>query len=112
HVAGDECLKRVAGALSGLFRRPGDLLGRYGGEEFTAVLAETPLSAGVALAEGARLAVERLAIQHRDSPASPHVTISVGAASGCSGDFTALLSAADAALYRAKQGGRNRVESA
>ena len=112
HLAGDECLKRVAQALAGNAQRPTDLIARYGGEEFAAILPETPLEGAVKMAEDCRADVEALAIPHSDSATSEVVTLSLGVASiialaGASPDI--LIEAADRMLYKAKGAGRNRV---
>lgn len=112
HTSGDECLKSVAGALKGQLHRPADVLARYGGEEFGIILPATGPSGAKIVAEKLRQAVYDLKIPHEKSPLGV-VTISAGAAAiipdgSCSAD--ALVSAADAALYRAKASGRNRVE--
>lgn len=115
HLEGDECLRKVAASLRKIFRRPGDLVGRFGGEEFAAVLSDTGIHGGLVLAEAARGAVEQLGISHGASPLGGSVTISVGVAAVIPGDIddpAALVAAADVALYRAKQGGRNRIEAA
>ncbi|WP_332852321.1 diguanylate cyclase domain-containing protein [Duganella sp. S19_KUP01_CR8] len=112
HQAGDDCLKRVAGALSSAMQRAGDLAGRYGGEEFLCLLPETDVAATRALAERVELAVRALAIEHLDSATAPVVTISVGAAVVHPGPDQApatLLQRADAALYKAKQLGRGQA---
>jgi diguanylate cyclase (GGDEF)-like protein len=116
HQAGDDCLKQVAFVLSNFARRVSDLVARYGGEEFMVVLGNnTPLHAAVALAEKMREAVEDLKIEHANSEVSDCVTISLGVASGIGdpkGDKSALIEAADQALYEAKREGRNRVKEA
>jgi two-component system chemotaxis family response regulator WspR len=114
HPEGDECLRRVAAALSSALRRPGDLVARYGGEEFAVVLPHTPLEGAATVAETLREAVEELRIAHARSEAAEHVTLSLGVATleprGDS-DLAALVATADAALYAAKRAGRNRVAS-
>lgn len=112
HIDGDRCLKLVAGALAGLLKRPADLAARYGGEEFAAILPGTALEGAKHIAETMRATVQNLAIDHAASPIAPVVTISLGVsavipAPGC--DPVDLIQAADQALYRAKQAGRNRV---
>ncbi len=113
HQQGDECLRRVARVLRSHLRRPTDLLVRYGGEEFLGVLLETESERALQLAETMRKAVEDLSLPHVASPVSESVTISAGVAakSARNSTFRALLAAADEALYRAKDGGRNRVET-
>ncbi|HWQ10254.1 MAG TPA: diguanylate cyclase [Holophaga sp.] len=114
HLAGDECLKRIALAL-GDGNRAGDLVARYGGEEFVALLLGSEPQGAVQAAERMRARVEDLGIAHGHSSISAVVTISLGVAS-CrvdeGTDPTALLAQADRALYLAKTRGRNRVETA
>jgi diguanylate cyclase (GGDEF)-like protein len=115
HLAGDECLRRVAGALAGQPRRPADLVARYGGEEFVVVLPETPAEGALQVAESMRGAVQALGLAHPCSLAGPQVTVSIGAATRIpvTGQSpSSLVTYADKALYRAKRGGRNRVEAA
>lgn len=112
HQLGDDCLARTASVLSRLAHRAGDLVARYGGEEFVVVLSGTGEAGAAALAENVRAQVEALAIPHPSSPVSTVVTLSVGVASAVpssGGSWQELLGEADKALYRAKQGGRNRV---
>ncbi|TAK92667.1 MAG: GGDEF domain-containing protein, partial [Aquabacterium sp.] len=112
HPAGDECLTQIAKVLQTTLRRPEDLIARYGGEEFIAVLPRTDANYAAAIAERVRVAVEALQMRHESSSASHFVTVSVGVVS-CKADFqmksSALISAADQALYQAKHEGRNRV---
>ena len=115
HLAGDDCLRRVAEALAHALRRPADFLARYGGEEFAAVLPGTSLEGALALAEQMRAQVEGLAIPHASSTVASVVTVSLGVAAALphNGDQPQIvLAAADAALYQAKQRGRNRVVAA
>ncbi len=115
HPAGDECLRRVAAALRETVRRPFDFVARYGGEEFAVLLPETDLLGARAVAERLRGDVQALGIEHGASDVGPSVTISAGVAmarGGVGASPEELLGAADAALYRAKHAGRNRVECA
>lgn len=115
HQQGDTCLQRVATALSAGLKRPGDFIARFGGEEFVAVLPDTGLEKAEALSETMRGNVARLALEHRASRVCPHVTVSLGVASAIPGRESVhadLLQKADEALYAAKQGGRNRTQSA
>jgi diguanylate cyclase (GGDEF)-like protein len=92
--------------------RPADLAYRYGGEEFVLILPEISITGTMVLAENIRKNVESLDIPHEGSKVASHLTISIGIASlvPTSGEMpTTLVSLADAALYRAKEAGRNRV---
>jgi diguanylate cyclase (GGDEF)-like protein len=114
HLMGDECLKIVAHTLEEATQRPDDMVARYGGEEFAAILPETNAEGAMAVGDAMRASIEGLRIDHAWSPVSQVVTISVGAAcvipprDGEAGIY-ALVKAADDALYRAKEAGRNQV---
>ncbi|RKU00953.1 hypothetical protein C7H84_25220 [Burkholderia sp. Nafp2/4-1b] len=111
HVKGDACLIAVAHALAGAVRRPADMVARYGGEEFAIVLPNTGARGARLVAEEAREGVLRLDLAMPGSPAG-RVSVSVGCATVSPDDLStpdALIEAADAALYRAKDAGRNRV---
>jgi two-component system chemotaxis family response regulator WspR len=112
HLGGDSCLQRVAEAMVTCLRRPSDFLGRYGGEEFLAVLPNTDAAGAKIVAERLRAAVEALAIPHLGSACSHVVTITAGfAAAEVEREVAVdtLIGAADAALLRAKVSGRNRI---
>jgi diguanylate cyclase (GGDEF)-like protein len=113
HQHGDDCLRRVAGALGQGARRPGDLAARYGGEEFAVVLPTTPSEGARLVAAGIKNAIAALGIEHSNSSAANHVTASLGVATAFpkqfASDQAALLKLADQALYEAKHRGRNRV---
>ncbi len=110
HRGGDAVLREVAGCL-GRGRRETDFLARYGGEEFVSLLVGTPLADAVAVAELMRAAVEALRFHFR-GVAVP-VTISCGLTEFRDGDTAeSVFDRADAALYRAKDAGRNRCVSA
>ena len=113
HVAGDECLKKVANAIVSLSQRPTDLVCRYGGEEFAVILPRTELQGGLLVAEKIRAAVMAEQIPHQSSRVNGCVSLSLGLAT-YKGQFKStaeLMEAADNALYRSKERGRNRVES-
>jgi diguanylate cyclase (GGDEF)-like protein len=115
HQEGDRCLRQVAAALARGTLRPGDLVARYGGEEFAVILANTDLAGARLVGERLRSEVAALAIPHAKSSVGPTLTLSVGVASHFPGGYDsaeALVEAADRALYRAKEQGRNRVEAA
>jgi two-component system cell cycle response regulator len=88
-----------------------DLAGRWGGEEFLVLLPTTDLAGALALAERVRAAIAEDPVTVPGAEPWP-VTVSVGAAAGLSDDVEGLLSRADAALYAAKAGGRDRVVAA
>jgi diguanylate cyclase (GGDEF)-like protein len=112
HPMGDDCLQQVAQIMRDVIKRPADLLARYGGEEFAVVLPQTSRWGAVQVAEALRAAIQQQQLQHRDSPIGNYVSLSVGVASlfpSLDGAPKDLLQAADQALYRAKQQGRDRV---
>ena len=110
HLGGDECLKRIATAVASEMRA-NDLVARYGGEEFAVILPNESLKGAAIVAERIRCRVERLRVANAGGP-DGHVTVSIGAATAiASHDATPsqLVGIADAALYRAKHMGRNRI---
>jgi diguanylate cyclase (GGDEF)-like protein len=114
HQAGDECLQRVAAVIASSLNRSGDLVARYGGEEFVAVLPRVGPQQAATLAEAVRANVVALAIPHQFG-VEGIVTVSIGVVAALSHraarpeDF---VRAADAALYTAKDAGRNCFRSA
>ena len=114
HVAGDRCLQQIAMVTEKNVERPADIAARYGGEEFACILPETDLNGAKILAERIRSGISRLAIPHRASPTTDHVSASFGVAT-ISGDaglsIPDIITLADKMLYRAKATGRNRVEA-
>ncbi|MBF0234701.1 MAG: diguanylate cyclase [Desulfamplus sp.] len=115
HQAGDSCLQRVAFIIHINAKRPADLASRFGGEEFAVILPNTDTQGALMTAENIRSEVQRYEIPHAESAVSPFVSISLGVATiipiqpFSPEKLTAL---ADAALYKAKRNGRNRVEKA
>ena len=112
HPAGDRCLIRLADCLREQLRGTSDQIARIGGEEFTIILPGATLPTCVAMAERLREAVTRLQMAHLGHGGGEIVTISCGCASLQATPLIApldLCAAADAALYRAKEGGRDRV---
>jgi len=115
HLEGDACLRSVSEAIRGSTRRAGDVVGRWGGEEFLVILSGMGRDDAGRQGERIRSAVESLAIPHQASSAASVVTVSVGAATVVPGEQrepNQLLAKADQALYRAKAQGRNRSVSA
>ena len=113
HVCGDECLRMVARAISGVAVRATDFVARFGGEEFVLLLPETHLEGAVTMAHKVRKCIEDLAIPHLHS-SNNYVSASLGVA--CSRQLagstaTGVVEEADAQLYIAKAAGRNRVSS-
>ena len=112
HIAGDECLIKIAKRLQQCATRAGDLAARYGGEEFAIVLSDTPLDGARVVAEKMRQEVKGLGMPH--SPVGGTiVTLSLGVATilpSHRNSVEGLIKAADDALYRAKERGRDRVE--
>lgn len=111
HPAGDACLQQVAQALGQVVQRPADLVARYGGEEFAIVLPATDMVGAEAIARAIQKTLRHLALFHGASPIGPHITLSLGIASLVPTLATApqeLIDQADAALYAAKNQGRDR----
>lgn len=112
HSTGDDCLRMVALAMAECLKRPSDILTRYGGEEFVAVLPNTSGEGAQALAEDMCKAVRALQIPHAYSPVANHVTVSAGVAAMVPSGGNSpreLIECADNALYCAKATGRDRV---
>ncbi len=111
HPAGDDCLRQIASALLGVSRRPRDAAGRYGGEEFALLLPVTDSFGAVEMALRLRTAIRALQIPHAGSPHGV-VSVSIGIASVPAADengAASLVAAADRALYRAKEAGRDAI---
>ena len=128
HLAGDECLRKVARALARTATRATDLVARYGGEEFAVLLPGTSSEEALEIAKKLRIAVRKLAIAHAASSVASVVTISTGVATtqalpaarsdepdrlglqaNAERECQNLLHQADLALYAAKEGGRDAV---
>ena len=109
HAAGDKVLQSVAKKLETGVRK-GDILARFGGEEFVMLLADKTLEEGMQLAERIRALIAETEFTYKQQPL--HVTISCGVASFVKKDTpTTIFERADKALYKAKRGGRDRVET-
>ncbi len=108
HLVGDRVLRQLGEFLRDEARKV-DVVARYGGEEFTLILPDTGIEGGIIFAERLRQRAEKYDYAEEGDPL--HVTISVGVATYTDGTVTAeeVIASADAALYRAKKGGRNQV---
>jgi len=111
HLKGDELLRTFCGMVKSAVRST-DIAGRYGGEEFCIVLPSTSIKGALVIAERIRKSAEELKIPLDGDQPPVGRTVSIGVSEFTAGETVEkLLSGADAALYRAKEGGRNRVES-
>jgi len=111
HPAGDDCLQRVAQAMTKAVRG-NDFVARYGGEEFAVILRGVDASISVMVAERILAQIRALALPHQGSSVSAHVTISLGVVIGIPSprhSVAGLIRLADEALYQAKSEGRNRA---
>jgi len=109
HLAGDQAIKAIAGAILGNLRRS-DMAVRYGGEEFLVLLPESDQLCAVSIAERIRVAVKGTVLSHTDGRELPSVTVSIGIAEMVAGsDAEGLIEKADRALYLAKQNGRDSI---
>ena len=109
----DRCLILIAAVVQRTSSRPGDLLARFGGEEFVLLLPNTDCPGAITVAERVQEALEHQAIPHPKAVVAGRVSVSIGIASQIPDTYNTpqdLLASADAALYRAKAGGRNRWE--
>lgn len=118
HLVGDECLRTIAAQLKSVLHRHGDFVGRYGGEEFVAILPGTDVAGALKIAESVLEATADMNMPHAESEYG-RVTLSIGVATldpfssswELLADAEALLYVADQALYAAKLAGRNTVYS-
>jgi diguanylate cyclase (GGDEF)-like protein len=107
HVAGDAILKAVADQVARTLRAT-DVKCRYGGDEFLVILTDTPLSGAEHAAKGLTRAIGALQVSADGEAISPTISIGVAGADPSDSDPLSLIARADAALYTAKKGGRNR----
>jgi diguanylate cyclase (GGDEF)-like protein len=111
HPVGDAILQGIVAEIRSEVRNDMDLLARYGGDEFALVLPETPLAEAIIVAERVRRRVDERLFRMPDSHQVLRATVSIGLATypDDSADKKDLVEKADAALYRAKHGGKNAV---
>jgi two-component system chemotaxis family response regulator WspR len=113
HIAGDSCLSQVAALIIETAQRAGDIVCRFGGEEFLVLLPGTDIEGALFLSEKIRNSILQAEIPHEYSPVQPFVTISCGVSAGVpergrSSEPYGLIAMADEALYSSKERGRNR----
>ena len=111
HKVGDHCLKKIAQAIRSSLKRAGDLVCRYGGEEFAIILPDTDSYGAIHIAETIREQIQALQIEHESSSVSNIITLSLGITTTMANTATQpniMIEIADRALYQAKQQGRNR----
>lgn len=109
HLAGDACLRQVAGILYDCAQRSGELVARYGGEEFALLLPGVESDVAMTVAQRCMDEIVQARMPHDDSPVAPHLTVSIGVATVVAvQDLVpeSLVRCADEALYRVKNGGR------
>ncbi|HKO87492.1 MAG TPA: diguanylate cyclase [Burkholderiales bacterium] len=115
HLAGDECLRKVATVLARCCRRASDLVARYGGEEFAIVMPDTDVAGAAALMEKVRQALAAMAIDHpKNLAAVKTVSLSIGVTEFRHGQDQRpedMIARSDAGLYQAKEAGRDRIVS-
>ena len=113
HLAGDDCLKRVAAVLQGTIYRPADLVARYGGEEFAIILTNTTTDGAHVVAQNIIQGIAGLNIPHSGSKVDKNITISIGGYTmipSTDQDPMFIVSEADKLLYQAKEAGRNQFK--
>jgi diguanylate cyclase len=109
HRVGDELLRHLASTLQRTVRRE-DLVARYGGEEFAVILPQADAAAAIAVGENIRRALASVPVPLDVTPVMPPATVSIGVSCYQPGDpLSEWVGKADAALYRAKQEGRDQV---
>lgn len=114
HIEGDSCLRKVSEQLKSNINRPGDVVGRYGGEEFMFILPNTDENTASTISQKIIDSMNELNIKHDFSSCDNHITVSCGVASNKCKSLERpeeLISRADKALYAAKTQGRNRTHT-
>jgi len=111
HLAGDDCIQKVAAAIQAAVYRPTDLVARYGGEEFAVILPDTPENGEHVVAEKIMNEIASLEMKHPESDVSNFVTVSIGGYTITPSkkiDLKYIIDEADKSLYHAKHSGRNQ----
>lgn len=114
HLAGDDCIKKVAEILKSISKRSGDVAARYGGEEFCLILPNTNLTEVMTIADKIQQSLADLALPHEKSTLNQLVTLSIGVFACIPPKDTSaetFISCADQALYASKANGRNKISS-
>jgi diguanylate cyclase (GGDEF)-like protein len=112
HLRGDECLVTLAQLLGSRMLRSGDMMARYGGEVFVALLPGVDVSGALKVAQACQQAITGAKIPHSTSPVAPYVTVSIGVAAMLpiyDKSCTLIIEQVEIALYQAKKEGRNRI---
>lgn len=112
HLAGDDALRLVSGAIAQTAKRPADLVARYGGEEFVVLLPNTDAAGAIVVAQAIQENIRDLRIPHISSQVSEYITLSLGVATivpRTDLPSAALVMSADQGLYQAKAQGRNSL---
>lgn len=115
HLAGDDCLKAISRCIENTFKRPADVVARFGGEEFAVLLPGTTPAGAYHLALRLRMSIRELAIPHIGNEhglVTASIGVAAAAANGLSGKPEDMIHRADEALYLAKAAGRDRVRAA
>ena len=110
HVVGDEVIRHIA-ALIQHHARESDVSGRYGGEEFTVLLSDTTVEQGNVFAERLRKEVEESVVKYNDIDIKYTISIGIAEIDPSIKTYEAWIECADAALYKSKENGRNRISN-
>lgn len=108
HLVGDEVIRHLAGVIKDHVRET-DISGRYGGEEFAILLADTDIDNAQIFAERLRKEIEDAVVKHNDIDVKYTISLGLAEVDPTIKNYEAWIECADAALYRSKQGGRNKI---
>ncbi|MBN1468408.1 MAG: diguanylate cyclase [Fusobacteriaceae bacterium] len=115
HQKGDECLRKVAQTIKNTVQKTIGTIARYGGEEFVIILPNISNEKAFIIAENIRINISNLELEHKNSPISKFVTVSLGVSTAYKNTIISgehLIGMSDVALYNAKEEGRNRTRTA